>query len=141
MSEQPDMIGAPGAEEAESLVGHDFSEVPETKWAPQLANAVKVLEAMHLRQGREADEALELACDAVLALAQYQGGRVIYWPRGDRLKIALRDARIHSRWQRGVSIEQLAGYYGLTDIHVYRIVSQQRELHLRKTQGRLFSNQ
>lgn len=127
-----------GLPDPETLVGRDLGDVPETKWAPQLANMVSVLEALYRRQGRSDDEALRLACDSVLALAEYAGGRVLYLPRGDRLRTALRDAEIHRRWQRGDKIEALAGDYGLSDIHVYRIIGQQRALHLRKVQGRLF---
>lgn len=124
----------------ETLVGRDLADIPESKWAPLLAQLVGVLEAMYRRQGRGEDAALRLACDSVLAIAEYAGGRVMYLPRGDRLRTAVRDAEIHSRWSRGVTIEQLAADYRLSDIHVYRIIGQQRALHLRKIQGRLFGD-
>lgn len=140
MPDQPDLLGAIDPAEGESLVGRDLSAVPDTKWAPQLAALVGVLEALYVRQGRPEVEALKLACDGVLAIAEYAGGRVLYLPRGDRLKLAVRDAEMHRRWQRGATIGQLAQDYDLTDIHVYRVVSQQRALHLRRTQGTLFKD-
>lgn len=141
MTKQEDLIGGDTPQTEASLVGQDLSDVPETKWAPMLANLVGVLEATFRRRGHDDDDALRLACDGVLAIAEYGGGRVMYLPRGDRLRIALRDAEIHRRWQGGVSIPALAAAHDITEIHVYRIVAEQRRLYLGKAQGQLFMEQ
>jgi Mor family transcriptional regulator len=119
------------------LIGCDLSDVPDSKWAPTLANMVQVLEAHHRRQGRSDPEAFELACQAVLVLAEYFGARVWYLPRGDRLRKALRDARIHWQWQRNMPIEDIAIEHRISVIHAYRIIEQQRRLHLVKIQPAL----
>lgn len=134
MSDQPDMIGMPG--DVESLLGRDLSDVPEGKWAPLLANMVSVLEARFLRQGMTADQAFNQARDSVLATAEYFGGRMIYLPRGDRLKLALRDAEIFHRANAN-NIKTLATEFEVTDIQIYRIIRQQRALHISKVQRRL----
>lgn len=142
MAEQRDMIGLPAEADARSLIGRDLGEVPESKWAPLLAQLVDVLEAMHLRQGRSEEDAFKLASDSTMEIAEYFGGRVVYLPRGERLKIALRDAEIHHRWQRGHQIATLAAEYVISDIHLYRVIRQQRALHIRKNQRELsFDNE
>lgn len=137
MSEQLDMVGLPSAADALSMIGKDLGELPESKWAPLLASLVSVLEALYRRQGKDEDSAFQQASDSVMAIAEYFGGRVVYLPRGDKLKAALRDAEIYRRSHRG-NIEALAEEHGLTVIHIYRICRQQKALHLRKIQGRLF---
>jgi Mor family transcriptional regulator len=131
---QPDLIGGEVAPDPMGLIGGDLSDVSEAKWAPTLASMVQVLEAHHRRQGRPDTEAFDLACQAVLVLAEYFGARVWYLPRGDRLRKALRDARIHWQWQRKVPIEEIGAEHRISVIHVYRIIDQQRRLHLGKIQ-------
>lgn len=135
MADQHDLQGMAPTQPVEGLSAADLADVPESKWAPALVSMVQVLEARHRTRGMAEDDAFALACDSVMALAEYFGGRVWYLPRGDRLKIALRDASIHRQWQRkGAVIQNLAAAHKLTEIHLYRIIAQQRELHLRKTQ-------
>lgn len=135
MSDQQDLEGMYPAQTVEGMTAAELADVPESKWGKALVSMVQVLEARNRARGLAEDEAFALACDSVLALAEYFGGRVWYLPRGDRLKIALRDASIHRQWQRqGVVIQELAAAHKLTEIHLYRIIAQQRELHLRKTQ-------
>lgn len=139
MTEQLDMMPLPPNHDPASLIGKDLGDLPESKWAPFLANAVSVLDALYRRQGQGEDAAFRQASDSVMALAEYCGGRVVYWPRGDRLKNALRDADIYRRSRRG-NIEALAQEHGLTQIHLYRICRQQKALYLRKIQGRFFGD-
>ncbi|WP_428986688.1 Mor transcription activator family protein [Stenotrophomonas lactitubi] len=60
----------------------------------------------------------------------------MYLPSGVRLRNALRDAEIYRLAKRG-NITELAQRHGLTEVAVYRIIREQRELHLSKVQGRL----
>ena len=135
MSSQGDLLGMPTGQAAIDMIERGAIDVPEDRWAPQLAAMVAVLSATYRRQGMDDDNAARLATAGVLAWAEYAGGRMLYLPRGDRLKKALRDAEIYQRSRRG-NIEQLADEYGLTVVHVYRVCREQRELHLSKVQGR-----
>lgn len=137
MAEQSDLLGRDAANEADAL-GAGLGDVAEHKWAPLLAELFDAIESAYRRQGQGEDQAASLAAVAVAAVAFAVGGKVVYIPRGDRLKKALRDNEIHSRWQRGATPEQLAEHYQVSVIHAYRIIDQQRRLHLAKTQGRLF---
>jgi len=135
MHDQPDMLGIP--DDAASLVGKDLADVPESKWAPMLANTLAVLESLYRRRGMDESTAFLLARDSTMELAEYLGGRVNYFPRGDRLKLALRDAEIFRRARRG-NIQQLADEYDVTDIQIYRIIRDQHRLHISKVQRPLF---
>ena len=137
MTDQPDIL-PPG--ELDGLLAADLGDVPDSKWAPLLADMVRVLEALHRRNGATEEEAFRLASQSVLAFAEYFGGRVVYLPRGDRLKIALRDAEIYRRFLGSRNVDKLADEYGLTTIHLYKIAREQRALHLRKLQGQLFQD-
>lgn len=128
-------------DQADSLVGQDLAEVPEHKWAPMLANMVAVLEALYRRRGMAEGEAFKLASDSAMALAEYFGGRVVYLPRGDRLKNALRDAEIFREFRGSANVDQLVEKYGLSAIRLYAIHAEQKALHLAKVQGRLFTEE
>ncbi|UYC12269.1 Mor transcription activator family protein [Xanthomonas sp. CFBP 8445] len=135
MSDQPDMWGTPTGLAAIELIERGNVDVPEDRWAPMLAAMVAVLEATYRRLGLGDAQSAKLATAGVLAQAEYAGGRMLYLPRGDRLRKALRDAEIYHRARRG-NIQQLAAEYGLTDIHIYRICREQKELYVSKVQGR-----
>lgn len=137
MTSQLDMMPAATEEDLTGLIGRDLDDVPEDRWAQTLTDMVRVVEARYRRQGKGEAEAFALARDGVMELAEYFGARMWYLPRGDRLRIALRDAEIYRLARRG-NVRQLADEHGLSEPQVYRIIRQQRQLHLRKIQGRLF---
>lgn len=140
MSQQQDLLGLPAdADERQALadrIGSGDEAVSEDKWAPLLAELLQVLEARYVRRGIGAREAFDLARDSVLEIAEHLGGRVAYLPRGDRIRLALRDAEIYRRCN-GKNQEDLGIEYGLTTIHIYRIYRQQRELNVGRRQRRL----
>lgn len=140
MSQQPDMLGLPDEGERASLIDSaDLGDVPESKWAPLLAGLLRVHEAMFKRRGSTDKEAFESACAVVMATADYLGGRATYIPRGDRLRAALRDARMWRDYDgRPATVDRIAGEYGLTSIRVYAILKRQRALNVGRRQGRLF---
>lgn len=136
MADPRDQEGLPGLPaDPDSLEQAGVDDVPEERWAQTLVHMVQVTEACLRRSRVQEPEAVARA--VVLELANYFGARQWYLPRGDRLRIALRDAEIYRRAKRG-NIEALALEYGLNVIQVYRIVRQQKALHIAKIQGRLF---
>lgn len=137
MAEQPELLPQANTAELESLAAQDVSDVPPEKWARSLVESIEVIEAAYKRDGLDADTSFRLASLGVRAVAEYRGGRQFYWPRGDALITALRDAEIYHRANRS-NIAELASEHGLTDSQIYRICRQQRALHIRKVQGRLF---
>jgi len=139
MPEQRALIPEPTTDELGSLAQRDVADVPADKWARSLVEFVEQIQATFERSGMADDDAFRLASQAVRAIAEFRGGRQFYLPRGDTLVTALRDAEIYHRANRS-NIETLAAEYGLTVSQIYRIGRQQRALHLRKVQGRLFDD-
>lgn len=134
MSEPMDMFeGAPTNAE---LAGID---APAERWPTVLAEYIDVLRAVFLKRGRSADDALEDAQHAVLALGQYCGGRQSYLPTGERLMTAIRDRRLYLEYN-GRNKAALAQRYGLTERRVEQIAAEQKAVHVRKLQGRLFQD-
>lgn len=139
MTEQRGLLGMPEGADALDMIERGAEDQPAHRWAPMLASMVAVLENTYGRLGLEKEQAAKLATAGVLAQAEYVGGRMFYLPRGDRLRRALRDAEIFHR-ANGRNIQILAAEFGITDIQVYRICKQQRNLLLAKVQGRLFKD-
>lgn len=130
-----DLLGHAG--DPLDLIERSDVAADETKWAPLLADMLRVIEALKRREGRAEADAFADAQSTVLALAEYFGGRMVYLPRGDRLRTALRDAELWRRFN-GRNSAELAHEYRVSEIHCYAILKKQRQLHQRKLQGRLF---
>lgn len=139
MPNQAGLLPAPTSDELEGLSQRDVVDVPAAKWARALVEFIEQIELVYVRDGMPADDAFRLASLAVRSIAEFRGGRQFYLPRGDELLTALRHAEIFHRANRA-NIEALAAEHGLTVSQVYRICRQQRALHIRKTQGRLFDD-
>lgn len=123
--------------------GNDLSSaqvasIDDHRWPKTMSEFVEVLSAAAVRQGISKDKtaANEIARWAVLTLGVHFGGRQVYLPKGDVLHTALRDMQM---WQEftGHNHEQLASKYKLSVVAVYKIIGQQRALHMAKVQPRL----
>lgn len=114
-------------------------DAPSERWPSVLAEYIDVLRAVFVKRGRTPDEALEDAQQAVLALGQYCGGRQCYLPTGERLMTAIRDRRLYLEYN-GRNKAVLAQRYGLTERRVEQIAAEQKVVHVRKLQGRLFQD-
>lgn len=125
-----------GAPTDAELAGID---APTERWPTVLAEYIDVLRACFRQRGRTDDEALEDAQHAVIALGQYCGGRQTYLPTGDRLMTAVRDRRLYLEYC-GRNKDELARRYGITERRVEQIAAEQRAIHVRKMQGRLFAD-
>lgn len=137
MIEQTDMLGLPAdAGERQALADRvdDGEDIADAKWAPLLAELLQVLESAYVRRGMSAETAFGLARASVLEIAEHLGGRVAYLPRGERIRLALRDAEIYRRCN-GRNHEALAIEHTMSTIHIYRICKQQRRLHVGQMQG------
>ncbi len=110
------------------------SSARERNWAPLLADLVGVIESALRRCGAPKEQALSHAGSCVLAVAEFLGGRMVYLPRGHRLKVAIRDEEIFRRFA-GNNVKELAEEFGLTDIHIYSILRRQRALNRRPLSG------
>lgn len=125
--------------DALDLIAHCGSLVPALhQWPELLADLFAVHEAYNLRQGMSAAAAAVDARDRCLLEAQYMGARMVYFPTGEKLKSALRDALIYREF-KGHNQLALAKKYNLTVVRIYQIVAEQTALFVKERQGKLFS--
>lgn len=79
------------------------------------------------------DDAAKIARAVVYEICQTMGGAVVYIPRGDKLRRALRDDEIFREWRdKNTRPDMLARKFDLSSQAVYDIIARQRELHRRQ---------
>lgn len=132
-----DQLGLPMSDPGGEWSGQ--VDLPDDRWPTRLAETVDVLVADWERSGLDRAEAIARAQRTVLVIAEHQGGRSLYWPRGDRLHQALRDRQIYLL-HSGRNTHELADRFGVTVRTIERIYAEQRALQIRKRQGRLFTD-
>lgn len=137
--EQNDLFDPMGCDVTQLLdhAGAGEALAERANWPKLLAELVDVCAAAFRRDGRAEAAALADAETTVLAIAEYFGGRMLYLPRNDALRKALRDALIWHTF-KGDNIAALAEQHRLTPQAIYQIIAEQKRLRTRKLQGRLF---
>lgn len=137
--EQHDLLGE--SSWSDELLEH-LDEIPaeiKRKWPKDLAALLDIFEAALKRGGLDDTQAKRLAHALLAEQAMYCGGRHIYIPKGDRLKQAIRDVELFRDWHdKGLVPDALAAKYRISVQHVYRIINEQRSIHLRRVQPTLF---
>ncbi|AJO77505.1 Mor transcription activator family protein [Pseudomonas sp. MRSN 12121] len=109
-----------------------------SRWEGSLREMVEIAEAKLATEMGPASTAPELARHVVFAICSTMGGGVIYLPRGDALKRAMRDAAIFREWRdESAPIPDLVRKYDLASQTIYEIIRRQRALH-RKNEPDLF---
>lgn len=106
-------------------------------WPKFLRELMDVLKDELKRSGHEEGDALKLAQKLVARQAQHLGGRMVYIPRDERLKLALRDMEIYDHYNGGNS-RDLAERYNLTQQRICNIVKDQHALYRKRNQPDLF---
>jgi Mor family transcriptional regulator len=120
--------------------GDDGFAPLDDKWPERLAEIVDGLTVLYCRRGRDREQAIEEAQVITLWLAENQGGRQLYLPRGDDLKEALIHRQIYLL-HRGNNTADLAQRFGFTERHVQRIYAEQRRIQIKRRQGNLFNEE
>lgn len=109
-----------------------------SRWEGSLREMVEIAEIKLLAEMGPDSTAPELARHVVFAICSAMGGNVIYLPRGDALKRAMRDAAIFREWlDSNTPIPELVRKYDLANQTIYDIIKKQRALH-RKNEPDLF---
>ncbi|MBL4797625.1 MAG: hypothetical protein JKY50_09435 [Oleispira sp.] len=106
-------------------------------WPKFLRELIEVLKNELVRSGQSKDDALKLAQRLVARQAHHLGGRMVYIPRDERLKLALRDMEIYDNFNGGNS-RNLAEHYKLTQQRICNIVKEQHGLFRKRHQPELF---
>lgn len=109
-----------------------------SRWEGSLRDMVEIAEAKLVAEMGPTSTAPELARHVVFAICSVLGGSVIYLPKGQKLKNAMRDAAIFREWRdESISIHDLVCKYDLASPTIYDIINKQRALH-RKNEPDLF---
>jgi Mor family transcriptional regulator len=113
-------------------VDHDDSRA----WPQTLANLVDVFTDHFQRRKGHSNEAAHMeARDLIVVLANYFGGRQVYLPRDEKLRLALRDNLIWRDFD-GRNFDVLEKRWQLTRQQIYNIIAHQRVLHKKRAQQR-----
>lgn len=104
-------------------------------WPKFLIELVDVMAAELERMGDP--EPRRKAQHLIAHQAHHLGGKMIYLPRDDRLRTAMRDMEIYSEYTGGNS-RALSEKYGLTQQRICNIVKVQHSLHRKRIQRDLF---
>ncbi|MGP5470346.1 Mor transcription activator family protein [Pseudomonas helleri] len=101
-----------------------------TRWEGTLKEMVEIAEAKLKTELKDGATPSELARHVVFAICDTLGGSVVYLPRGDSLKRAMRDAAIFHDWrENNMHPIGLARKYRLISQTIYDILARQRVLH------------
>lgn len=114
-------------------------EMVSTKWRGVMYELIDIVEARLLRcNDMPAKQARRYAVDAILAIAEFAGGRQIYLPKLHQVKHEIRNQKIYAEFN-GSNMDDLAAKYRLTTRALYTIIKQQRTHAVNKVQSDLFN--
>jgi len=116
--------------------GRELDEIPVSKWGKILGELLDKQVAAFRRRGYDEAESRGLARTGILVVAELMGGKNWYFPKGEDLRVFLRDIEIARRANRD-NIEALAREYRLTPRSIYRIILEQRREYVARRQGTL----
>lgn len=139
MSNQTEMFNALTCDPLELIERASGVLDDKTRWPQRLVEIYDVLFAYNARRrGLAEDDAARDAAAQAILLADYLGGAVVYLPRGDSLRKAVRDSEAYRR-HNGRNTEELAREYGMTTTKFYELIAREKSRRVRRMQGRLFT--
>ncbi|MDC8015180.1 Mor transcription activator family protein [Tahibacter soli] len=109
----------------------------KARWPQRLVELYDVLFAYARKIGFDDEKAARDASERAVLIADYLGGSVIYLPRGDALRKAVRDSEAYRRHD-GRNTDALAREYGMKTTKFYELLARERKRRLRTLQGELF---
>lgn len=139
MTAQPELFNALTCDPLDLIERAGDVLTDRARWPQRMTELFDVLYAYNVRLGMQADTAAPDAAERTFLIADYLGGSVVYLPRGDALRRAVRDAEAYRR-HTGNNTEQLAREYGMTTTKFYELIAREKARRLRRLQGRLFAD-
>lgn len=116
----------------DKVLAHMADPAVLKRWEGSLMEMVELAEHALREALGDQDNVPLLARQVVLRICETMGGEMIYVPRGERLRVAIRDAALFRDWRAGkASIPDLVRKYRLATPTVYDIIARQRALHRR----------
>lgn len=112
------------------VLAHMSDPTVLSRWEGSLREMVEIAEAALRNSHGDSERVPEMARQVVFAICDTMGGSVIYLPRGELLKKAMRDAAIYHEWRHGsAQPAQLVRKHRLALQTIYDIIARQRALH------------
>lgn len=108
------------------------------KWPHLVAEMIDLLKAVRESQGATELQAKKEALEITERICKTFGGMQMYVPKGHQLEMAVRNNRIWNDFT-GSNVEQLMHKYDLTQVRIYKILKEQRQLHIKTKQNDLFN--
>lgn len=138
MSNQGDMLGVDDADQ-DSILKHLSDATPEQKnhWPLALVELIDVLKFSRIKSGENKTEAEKQSIELALDISGHFGGSQFYLPKPNHLEKFVRDIKLFGEFN-GNNIKELARKYSLTEVQVYSIIREQRQLHINKVQPDIF---
>ncbi len=103
-------------------------------WPTIVVDLFKIVQLRYQQQGIVD---VKSTLDTTLALIDYLGGMQVYVPKGERLRKHIRNMEIYYRFN-GRNVRELARQFGQTEQSIYRILAEQKRLHIKRKQPDLF---
>lgn len=103
-------------------------------WPSIVVDLFKIVKLKYQKQGIED---IKVTLETTLALIDYLGGMQVYVPKGERLRKHIRNMEIYYRFN-GQNVRELARQFEQTEQSIYRILAEQKRLHIKRKQPDLF---
>ncbi len=103
-------------------------------WPSTIIDLFKLMQLEYQKQGIDDVGAV---LKTTLAIADCLGGVQQYLPKGERLRKYIRNMEIYYRFN-GRNIRELSRQYRQTEQSIYRILAEQKRLHIKRKQPDLF---
>lgn len=114
------------------------SEGLPSRWPGMLAALIDLSEQALRPVISDDVRRLEAAQRVIVSISHFAGGRQFYLPRGDSLRLAMRDRELYALSGRGWAVAALATRYDLSERQVYAVIEKQQALDIGARQGDLF---
>ncbi len=114
-------------------IDHAMHSTDSKAWPSIVVDLYKIVKIQLEQQGIDD---IQATLDTTLALVDYLGGMQVYVPKGERLRKYIRDMEIYYRFN-GRNIRQLAKQYNKPEQSIYRIIAEQKALHIKRKQHSL----
>ena len=124
----------------DKIVAHlgDTETEVKDKWPALIVEIIDLLKTARVSQGATEDQAKSEALDLTELLCKTFGGMQVYLPKGRQLEVAVRNKKIWNDFT-GDNVPNLTIKYDLTQVRIYEILKEQRQLHIKSKQDDMFS--
>ncbi len=134
MENQNDMFSDSFSPEILENINQAMDSEDGKAWTSTIVDLFQLVKFEYQQQGIDDVKAV---LKTTLAIADCLGGVQQYLPKGERLRKYIRNMEIYYRFN-GRNVRELARQYRQTEQNIYRIIAEQKRLHIKRQQRDLF---